>query len=67
MSLNFLPSVYDPDNIRTVAVYKMFFDSFGTDVVTAADMGGLVWAENWFESCLNRLYSDVCITHEVRR
>jgi len=67
MSLDFLPSVYDPSNPKVVAIYKMFFEAFGTDVVTAADMGGMVWAENWFESCLTKMYSDTCIRHEVKK
>ena len=28
---------------------------------------GMVWAENWFESCLSKIYSDICITHTVNR
>ena len=56
---------YDPKDPQTVATYNMFFESFGTSVVTESDMGGLVWAETWFESCLERAYSDICIDHEV--
>merc|ERR1719312_633219 len=63
MSLDYLPSVYDAAN----PVFKMFFQSFGTSVVTKADMGGLVWAETWFESCLERQMTDVCIDDEVSR
>ena len=64
-SLDFLPEIYDPKNATHVAIFEMLFGGFGTDVVTAADMGGVVWAENWFESCLTKIYSDECIKHEV--
>jgi len=30
-------------------------------------MGGLVWAENWYESCLTRIYKDICIKTEVHK
>jgi len=66
-TLDFLPTKYNASDAKTVAIYNMFFEAFGTDIVTSADMGGMVWAENWFESCLTKIYSDVCITHEVRR
>ena len=64
-SLDFLPKKYDPKDSQMVALYEMFFNAFGTSVVTESDMGGLVWAETWFESCLERAYTDVCIDHEV--
>ena len=63
MSLDYLPSAYDASN----PVFKMFFESFGTSVVTKADMGGLVWAETWFESCLERKMTDICIDDEVSK
>eukprot|EP00927_Polykrikos_kofoidii_P033917 TRINITY_DN28755_c0_g1_i1.p1 TRINITY_DN28755_c0_g1~~TRINITY_DN28755_c0_g1_i1.p1 ORF type:complete len:1451 (-),score=180.91 TRINITY_DN28755_c0_g1_i1:162-4514(-) len=66
-ALSLLPTVYDSTNRTTVALFEQFFEAFGTDVVTAADMGGVVWAESWFESCLSRMYSDTCITDEVTR
>jgi len=67
MSLDYLPKTYDPQNQQTVTVYNMFFDTFGTSVVTEADMGGLVWAETWYQNCLERIFSDICINHEVHR
>ena len=64
-SLDYLPEVFDEKNATHVAIFKMFFEAFGTDVVLSADMGGVVWAENWFESCLTKIYTDECIKHEV--
>ena len=58
---------YDPNDTQVVTIYNMFFEAYGTSVVTKADMGGLVWAETWFESCLERAYTDTCIDHEVHR
>lgn len=66
-ALDFLPSVYDPNNARTVSLFQMFFSSFGTDVVSEAHMGGLVWAENWYEGCLSKMYSETCIKETSSR
>lgn len=66
-AVDFLPRTYDPSNATAIEMFAQFFEAVGTSVVSKATMGGLVWAESWYESCLSRLYSDKCITDEVTR
>uniref|UniRef100_A0A0G4FGM9 MACPF domain-containing protein n=1 Tax=Chromera velia CCMP2878 TaxID=1169474 RepID=A0A0G4FGM9_9ALVE len=66
-ALEALPETYDPEDTVSVQMFEQFFGAFGTHVVTKAHMGGSVWAQDWFESCLIKIYSDTCINQEIRR
>ena len=39
-SLDYLPDTFNASDAQGMSIFKMFFDAFGTDVVTSADMGG---------------------------
>lgn len=66
-ALDYLPSVYNPNDKSHASLAALFFKSYGTDVVLSVDMGGMVWEEHFFEKCLTKIYSDTCITTEITR
>lgn len=58
-----LPSTFDVKDINT---WKDFFSSFGAYVVISSQMGGQVWAESWYESCLTYEHSEMWIKEQVK-
>lgn len=58
-----IPNEYDYENDKSY--WNQLFDAIGTHVTIRADMGGLVWAENYFESCLTQIYSETWVTEQV--
>ncbi|CAF1403957.1 unnamed protein product, partial [Didymodactylos carnosus] len=57
-----LPSEFDSNNLTT---WEQFIQAYGTHVVVSADMGGLVWAETWYEKCLSYEESETWINKQV--
>jgi hypothetical protein len=57
-----LPTTFDPNSIH---IWKEFFATFGTHIVVAANMGGLVWAETWYEKCLNYEHTEQWVNQQV--
>lgn len=57
-----LPTIFNPDSIH---IWKEFFAVFGTHIAVAANMGGHVWAETWYEKCLNYEHSEQWINKQV--
>ncbi|CAF1350146.1 unnamed protein product [Didymodactylos carnosus] len=62
LSFDKLPHTFDPENISK---WEQFFDSFGTHIVMDANMGGLILAEIWYESCLLSIYSAQWIKRQI--
>ena len=54
-------------NSTTETIFSQFIDAFGTHVVTEADFGGLVWAEDWIETCLFKSHDETWVREEVSR
>lgn len=63
MSIAKLPEKYENS---TKLIFKQFIDTYGTHVVLKANMGGLIWSENWYDSCLEKIYSEDWVKNEVR-
>ncbi|KAL4484620.1 hypothetical protein ABPG74_019797 [Tetrahymena malaccensis] len=63
-SIKMLPSEF---NEQTAQFFSQFIEAFGTHVVTEGDFGGLVYAEDWFESCLTKLHDEIWIREEVSK
>ena len=59
-----LPSVFNQSDTK---VWKQFFSSYGTHLVEASNMGGLVWAETWYEKCLTYEHTETWIDEQVSR
>jgi len=59
-----LPSTFDSNN---TGVWEDFISSFGTHLVVSSQMGGQVWAENWYEKCLTYEHTEVWISEQISR
>ncbi|CAF3989734.1 unnamed protein product, partial [Adineta steineri] len=57
-----LPTAFNPTSIH---IWKEFFATFGTHIVVAANMGGLVRAETWYEKCLNYEHTEQWVNTQV--
>lgn len=62
-----LPSTFNATDEPSTTLFKQFFDAYGTHIVVSADMGGLVWAEDWFESCLLKIHRESWIKEQVEK
>ncbi|CAF3365867.1 unnamed protein product [Rotaria socialis] len=60
-----LPSTFDPNNSSIVGEFNDFFVHFGTHIVVGSTMGGLMWQQDWFESCLLRVTNTSWIREQV--
>ncbi|CAF0806884.1 unnamed protein product [Rotaria sordida] len=63
-ALDGLPSVF---NRNETDIWKQFFDSYGTHIVESSNMGGLVWAETWYEMCLTYEHTETWIDEQISR
>ncbi|CAF1306922.1 unnamed protein product [Adineta ricciae] len=59
-----LPSVFNENQTN---VWEQFFASYGTHLVESSNMGGLVWAETWYEQCLTYEHTETWIDEQVSR
>ena len=59
-----LPSVF---NQSDMSIWNQFFSSYGTHLVEASNMGGLVWAETWYEKCLTYEHTETWIDEQLSR
>jgi MAC/Perforin domain len=57
-----LPATFKASEIQ---IWKRFFDAYGTHVVVAANMGGLLTSETWYEKCLAYEHSEEWINQQV--
>lgn len=57
-----LPNSFDVQDLK---IWKSFFKTFGTHVITSSNMGGQVWAETWFEKCLSSDHSETWIDEQI--
>ena len=64
LTISSLPEAY---NDATAPLFSQFIDSFGTHMVSEADFGGLVWAEDWFETCLLKTHDETWIREQVTK
>jgi hypothetical protein len=64
-SIATLPTTFNSTNATHLSLFKQFFDAYGTHVVLSSTMGGLVWAQDWFDSCLLRTRNTTWIREEV--
>ncbi|CAF0731438.1 unnamed protein product [Didymodactylos carnosus] len=62
-----LPANFNISDLNNTRFFRQFFDAFGTHIVTSSAMGGLVWALDWYESCLLKIKSTTWIKHQVKR
>ena len=60
------PSTYNETNQTHFDLFQQFFNIFGTHVIVSSTMGGLVWAQDWFDSCLLRSRDNSWIQEQVR-
>lgn len=58
-----IPTSFDID--KDQAYWSQFKDAFGTHVVIKAEMGGLIWAEDFFRSCLTSIHSEEWVIKEA--
>ncbi|UJR20157.1 hypothetical protein I4U23_023289 [Adineta vaga] len=65
--LDELPKTFDASDANNILKFRQFFDSFGTHIVTESDMGGLVWAQDWFQSCMLIVRNESWIKQQVRK
>ncbi|KAL4511130.1 hypothetical protein ABPG73_008208 [Tetrahymena malaccensis] len=63
-SIKMLPAEF---NEQTSQIFNQFIEAFGTHVVIEGDFGGLVYAEDWFESCLLNMHDEIWIREEISR
>lgn len=47
--------------------YQRFFDAYGTHIVVRSDIGGMLWAEDYFESCLITKMTETWIRREITK
>ena len=59
-----LPSTF---NASDISLWENFVASFGTHLVVASQMGGQVFAETWYETCLKYEHTEVWIDEQVTR
>ncbi|CAF1295634.1 unnamed protein product [Rotaria sp. Silwood1] len=62
-----LPNTFDNSSISNIKKWKAFFNAYGTHFVASSDMGGLLWAEDYFEGCLITKYSERWVREQLRR
>ncbi|CAF5069839.1 unnamed protein product [Rotaria sp. Silwood1] len=67
LAIDELPDTFDNGSISNIKKWKAFFDAYGTHFVASSDMGGLLWAEDYFEGCLITKYSERWVREQVRR
>ena len=59
-----LPKMFNPKSADS-RIFKRFFDAYGTHFVIEADMGGMLWAEDYFESCLITRMTEQWVRREI--
>jgi hypothetical protein len=64
-SIGTLPSTFNPMDETHVDLFNQFFRSFGTHLVTGSAMGGLIWSQDWFDSCLLRIRNTTWVFEQV--
>ncbi|CAF1315220.1 unnamed protein product [Rotaria sp. Silwood1] len=64
IAFNNLPTYFD---IKDLKIWKNFFNIFGTHIVVSSNMGGQVWAETWYETCLTYEYPQTWIDEQVNK
>jgi hypothetical protein len=57
-----LPAAF---NLNEIRIWKEFFAIYGTHIVVAVNMGGLVWAETWYEKCLTYEHTEQWVNQQV--
>ncbi|CAF0806318.1 unnamed protein product [Didymodactylos carnosus] len=63
-----LPTTFNSDNSTdNYNKWQSFFDSYGTHFVVRSDLGGMFWAEDYFESCLIKKMTETWIRREIER
>ncbi|CAF1340765.1 unnamed protein product, partial [Didymodactylos carnosus] len=67
LAIDELPDTFDNGSISNIKKWKAFFHAYGTHFVASSDMGGLLWAEDYFEGCLITKYSERWVREQVRR
>ncbi|CAF3620401.1 unnamed protein product [Rotaria sp. Silwood1] len=59
-----LPTTFDA-NSTSYEKFQQFFDAYGTHIVVRSDIGGMLWAEDYFESCLITKLTEQWIRREI--
>ena len=54
-------------NTTDYEMYQRFFDAYGTHIVVRADIGGMLWAEDYFESCLITKMTETWTRREITK
>ncbi|CAF0882559.1 unnamed protein product [Didymodactylos carnosus] len=65
LTIDHLPSTFDSNSTDNVQKWKFFFDSYGTHFVVRADIGGMFWGEDYFESCLIKKMTETWVRREI--
>ncbi|CAF3207054.1 unnamed protein product [Rotaria sp. Silwood2] len=66
LSIAGLPTTFD-SNSTDYEKFQRFFDAYGTHIVVRADIGGMMWAEDYFESCLITKMTEKWIRREITK
>ncbi|CAF3848030.1 unnamed protein product [Rotaria sp. Silwood1] len=66
-AINALPFTFNESSSSNLRKWRAFFDAYGTHFVASADMGGLMWGEDYFESCMITKTTETWIREQIRR
>ncbi|CAF3662706.1 unnamed protein product [Rotaria sordida] len=66
LSISSLPTTFD-SNSTDYKKFQQFFNAYGTHIVVRADIGGMLWAEDYFESCLITKMTETWIRREITK
>ncbi|UJR12783.1 hypothetical protein I4U23_016957 [Adineta vaga] len=66
LAIEYLPLTFDL-NTNNFEKFRIFFDTYGTYVVVQADIGGMLWAEDYFETCLIKKMTEKWIRREISK
>ncbi|CAF2684273.1 unnamed protein product [Rotaria sp. Silwood2] len=66
LAISRLPTTFDPKS-ADYKKFQLFFYSYGTHIVVRSDIGGMLWAEDYFESCLITKMTEKWIRREITK
>lgn len=67
LAIDALPSIFNESSAANLLQWEEFFSVYGTHFVASADMGGLMWAEDYFDSCLMQKTSETWIKEQIKK
>ena len=60
-----IPATFDP--VTDYSFWVLLFVGYGTHLTISADFGGVVWAEDWYQSCVEEMHSETWVKSEYSK